>query len=373
MRVALKLANFFTFYNKKIQVNSLPLINHSYRKFHLAGKSLSEKTIIDGLNEFITERNNYKARFNLLDAKKKFNQPIPLEAEPRKKYRRDFVELIFSIKREHETELPFQIIRKNKYKLIELNEKRYAIYYSKLLFVLNQTDKLAEIIESQDIGVLFKNITCKGILLVAYIDEKRYSEAVDFFIKFLAEYVKTGNHVNMINDHIGHFARTIYIMNSIESMQALESVIQILIDNDFNFLNFIIHNYMCMLCIRQNRPDIAKEILRRTNHPIALNFSVIINSQLDKINEAFEDLELIIDSEDSKWRRIIFQESLNALNNAIEKKDSKTRKRDSSDRKRFITLVSRISEMQLLSPLNLDEQIDIERFKLLKRSKATVK
>lgn len=335
------------------------------RKFHLTNLVFDAPKLMNlRLDEFISERNNFKEDINMLDVKSRLEKPIPIDLESRNEYRYNFVHLIYSIKKEEDIDLAFDVIKKQKNLLLDLKEKRLPNYFAKLLFVMNKTDRLTELLNDQELGKLFKNKTCVGLSMLGLIREKRYSEAMEVFLKFLRDYVTKGQSVMLIKDLVGQFSWLAYKMNSNESMKALDDTIQMLVSSNCTFINSTIHNDMCMLCIKQNRPEVAMRILKRTQHPISLNLSVIINSQLDQLKEAFTYLELIVDLKFNKDKlskhMTLAQDTLAYLKEAI---DRNTDNNSDLYHQKLQDIEAKLSMLNLVNPLSLDSLIEAERLR----------
>lgn len=365
MASVLRVVSTGSWLGKSLQMSAVIQNIFNQRKFHLANYLLDAPKLMNiRLDEFISERNNYKEEINLLEMKSRLEKPIPLDFELRNEYRHDFVHLIYSIKKEEDIHLALDIIKRQKNLLLDLKEKRLPNYFAKLLFVMNKTDKLTELLNDQELGKVFRNKTCVGLSMLGLIREKRYSDAIEVFLDFLISYVNTGNSLMLVKDLVGQFSWIAYKMNSTESMKALDHTVQILVDNNCSFLNSTIHNDMCMLCIKQNRPEVAMKILKRTQHPISLNLSVIVNSQLNQLREAFSYLDLMIDLKNNKDKLskhiTLAQETLNYLKEAV---DRNTGADSDLYKQKFDNVKAKFSTLNLINSINLDGLIEAERLR----------
>ena len=148
-----------------------------------------------------------------------------------------------------------------------------VVYFSKLLYALKKHDQLAELIRDPELKELFKIRPCTHILMLALVNEQRHMEACQIFLDYLKAN-ESGEEVPNLTDLVEIFARSVFLLvliinrvtlfycclliehlfnlkNSSESIAITERVLDILVRNNFKFTNFTIHNFICMLCIKQ--------------------------------------------------------------------------------------------------------------------------
>lgn len=341
----------------------------SLRHFHVTKRTLKSHKIAENLQEFIAERNKCSAnRDSLIQLQSRFDQPISPEQKPLE----DFIKLLHNIKKKEDIQIPLEILRKNKNVLQSFPENRMVVYFSKLLYALKTFDQLADLLRDKELEKLFKSSpsTHYSILILGLVEEKRHLEACRTFLEFLQTNATDANSVGSVTPLIEVFAKSAFYLNNKESIEITEKVIDILIKYNYQgFTNFVIHNYICMLCINQNRPEVAKKLLVVSTHSLSHNLSSIIHSQLNRVTEAFLHLEYIVNSaEKKKMKRLIFTDTFDQLEKAI-KEGRADDKEKFALMNRLVNLKLKAIEMDLLNKRTLDQHIESESIRLSKYTK----
>jgi len=327
------------------------------RQIHLSSTPLRELNLAKSIEEFINDRKNYTPSVSVAALRQRLSQQIPSEHKAQAIYHKDFNSLVLASEQDEEIDAAYEVIRKNTEKLNEFGlANQFSNKLGRLLYTLKRTDKFLEIFNRDATNQTFRTISNLHLLMTLLENEQRHLEALRLFADFIDGYKH-----EMVNlkTQILMFAKSAHTLNSIESMQILERAIQRLsyFKNKMNykFTDPKTQFYVCLLCVKQNKPNVAQKVLdiikynAKTKTYLEINLSIIVNAKANKISTALHELQLLVALE-----KKMFQETSSYLKEAIEASANE------KERSKYDEILSILSTKQLLSPQSLEEHLESE-------------